>query len=292
MLNYWAKPQFDGSPATTTLVHRAVHSIQKPVVAAGQVPGHLTRLLIEPGRWIEHDPFLMLSEDWFGPATFDDHPHRGFETVTLVLDGVLEHTDNRGNRGILGPGDAQWMTAGRGVIHRAEPLSPQVHALQLWLNLPAARKMVPPSCQDLRLVELPVRRGAGFEVRVYSGASGSTRSKTINNVPVTMVGVHVEAGASFTQDVPSWYSAFLYVITGSGKFGVHRSFARAGNVVWFDNEDAWAPSEITIEAEEGLRAVLFAAEPLGEPVAARGPFVMNTLGELQQAYADYRDGKL
>lgn len=292
MLRFWAKDESDIGLASTTLVHRAVERIDTPAVQPGQTPGHLSRALIEPGRWTEHDPFLLLAEDWFSPGTFGNHPHRGFETVTLVLDGVLEHSDNHGGAGVLGPGDAQWLTAGHGVVHKEEPLSQQVHSLQLWLNLPASEKLTPARWQDLRMNELPVRQGEGFEVRVYSGSSGDAVAKTSNHVPVTMVTMKLDPGASFTQDVPGWYNAFAYVIAGSGNFGVRRTRARAGQVVWFDNADAWAPSEITVEAgDEGLRAVLFAGEPLGEPVAARGPFVMNTLAELQQAYSDYRDGK-
>jgi len=167
-----------------------------------------------------------------------------------------------------------------------------VHTLQLWLNLPAADKLSDARSQELRLHELPVRRGAGFEAIVYSGSSGSTSATTANHVPVTMVNARLEPGATFVQDMPGWYNAFVYVLAGGGAFGVRRTRARAGQVLWFDNADAWAPSEITVLAgDEGARILLFAGEPLGEPVAARGPFVMNTLAELQQAYADYRDGK-
>lgn len=265
--------------------------VQEPSVTPGQAPGHSSRLLIEPGRWTEHDPFLLLAEDWFGSGTFGDHPHRGFETITLVLDGVLEHHDSQCGRGILGPGDAQLMTAGRGIMHAEEPLTPQVHTLQLWLNLPASMKMTPPRYQDLRLIDMPQRRGPGFEVTVYSGSAGGTAASTRNVVPFTMLGLKLNPGATLMQDVPCWYRAFLYVLSGSGRFGVHKTFARAGQVVWFDHAEEVAPSEITIETEEGLRALLFAGEPIGEPVAARGSFVMNSLAELQQAYADYRAGR-
>lgn len=106
--------------------------------------------VLEPGHWEEFDPFLLLAEDWFQRGTFDSHPHRGIETVTIVLEGHLEHRDNHGGHGLLGPGDVQWMTAGRGVIHAEEPVAGEtVHSLQLWVNLPRARKMTEPRYQDL-----------------------------------------------------------------------------------------------------------------------------------------------
>lgn len=254
-------------------------------------------LVLEPGRPARHDPFLLLAEDWFSTVGFDWHPHRGQETVTLVLDGRAEHRDNRGGQGVLGPGDAQWMTAGRGLFHaekayRGEP----VHLLQLWINLPAAHKMDEPRYQDLRADAMPVRREDGVEVRVFSGRSGDAVGPAVNVVPVTMVDAVLEPGAGYAQEVPADQNGFAYVITGSGRFGPDGTPARAGQVVHLapgtpGDADAAAYGMLDVEAgDEGLRFVLWTGRPVREPVAHYGPFVMNTRRELEQAVADMQAG--
>ena len=245
---------------------------------------HRVRHVLEPGEWEEHDPFLMLAEDWFSPGTFGEHPHRGFETVTFVIEGEVEHRDNHGGHGVLHPGDAQWMTAGRGVIHSEEAGSSVVHSLQLWRNLPRAKKMSAPSYQDLRGSEMPVRRENGAEVRVFSGQSGDVSGPARNLEPTTMLELRLDPGATFRQELPATYNTFVYVISGSGKFG--RTAAREAQVVWFAIEEG----DVVVEADGALHAILWAGEPIREPVAARGPFVMNTLQELQQAWIDFQSG--
>lgn len=225
------------------------------------------------------------------PGTFGDHPHRGIETVTFVLEGELQHADNKGGKGVLGPGDAQWMTAGQGIIHREEPHGPRVHTLQLWINLPATKKMTEPRYQDLRHADMPVREEPGARLRVFSGVSGGVAAKTKNHVPITMIDIRLEAGASVVQDIPARHQAFLYVIEGSGRFGRDATPAREAQVVWFSRVETDAPSEIALQAGEGLRAVFWAGPPIREPVAARGPFVMNTDAEIRQAFTDYREGR-
>jgi len=135
-----------------------------------QSPSHRARLVVPPQDFARASPFLLLAEDWFSPpAGFPDHPHRGIQTVTIVLEGELEHRDHTGARGALGEGDIQWMTAGRGVVHSEMPGERGVHSLQLWLNLPAAQKMAQATYRDQRAAETPARRGPGYEVRVYAG---------------------------------------------------------------------------------------------------------------------------
>jgi redox-sensitive bicupin YhaK (pirin superfamily) len=259
-------------------------------------PGEGTHIrmgfVLEPGHWKEFDPFLAMMEDWFQKGTFSFHPHRGMETVTYVIEGKLEHLDNHGGKGLLQPGDVQWMTAGRGIIHAEEPLEGEtVHSLQLWLNLPAAKKMTEPRYQDLRGEEMPVRRENGALVRVFSGSSAGITAKTLNHVPVTMVEIQLEAGASVAQDLPGSYNGFIYVLEGSGTFGAEETPGHQQQVLWLGSGEGGSGSEITIRAEKALRALLFAGEPIGEPVVARGPFVMNTEEEIRQAYADYYAGK-
>jgi redox-sensitive bicupin YhaK (pirin superfamily) len=269
-------------------VHRSVRRVVKAQLQPGGTPDHTVRLVLEPGHWSEHDPFLLLAEDWFVPGTFPDHPHRGIETVTFVLEGELEHRDNRGGQGVLGPGDAQWMTAGSGLIHREEPRG-RVHTLQLWLNLPASAKMSAPRYQDLRGADMPTRIGDGFVVRVFSGASGNAVATTLNHVPVTMVEIVLESQALVSQELTGGDNAFLYVLSGSGEVGPDATPVAAGDVVWLSPSDADA--DVTVRAATELRALLWAGPPLREPVVARGPFVMNTAELIAEAYADFRAGR-
>lgn len=258
----------------------------------GRGPHIRQGFVLEPGHWEEFDPFLLLAEDWFQKGTFGDHPHRGIETVTVVLEGHLEHRDNHGGHGLLGPGDVQWMTAGSGIVHAEEPVTGEtVHSLQLWLNLPRAEKMTQPRYQDLSGDRIPARHVDGGRVRVFSGSSGEVTSSTLNHVPVTAVELLLDAGASVVQELPASYNGFLYVLEGSGQFGVDETPGEQGQVLWLGSAQGAAHSEITIRAERPLRAFLFAGEPLREPVVAYGPFVMNTEDEIRQAFADYRSGK-
>jgi len=248
--------------------------------------------VLPPGRWQEFDPFLLMMEDWFQAGTFDFHPHRGFETVTYVIEGRLKHEDSFGGYGVLEPGDVQWMTAGSGIVHSEDPLPGEtVHSLQLWLNLPKADKMTPPRYQDLKASAMPVRREEGAVVRVFSGASGGVAAETKNVVPVTFVDIALEAGATISQDLPGDYNGFIYVLEGSGRFGADETPASAGHVLRLGGADGAAESEATVRADEPLRAVLFAGRPTREPVVQHGPFVMTTAGDIKLAIEDYHAGK-
>lgn len=269
---------------------RAIDRVVTPGLQPGGTTEHSVRLLLEPGRWAEHDPFLLLAEDWFVPGTFPDHPHRGIETVTFVIDGELEHRDNHGGQGVLRAGDAQWMTAGRGIIHREEPRG-RVHTLQLWVNLPAADKMAAPGYQDLRAADMPVREGPGYQFRVFSGASGEVAAATRNHVPITMVEMLLEPGARAEQPVAGSDHAFCYVLGGRGRFGAAATPLEAGQVAWLGRGQPASASVLEVTADAPLRALFWAGRPLGEPVVARGPFVMNTEEQIRDAYADYRAGK-
>ncbi len=248
--------------------------------------------VLEPGHWREFDPFLMMMEDWFQQGTFDFHPHRGIETVTFVLEGRLKHEDNHGGFGVLEPGDVQWMTAGRGIIHSEDPLEGEtVHSLQLWVNLPRNKKMAEPRYQDLRSKDMPVRSEPGAIVRVFSGSSGGIKAPTLNHVPVTFVELVMEPGAAVTQELPGSYNGFIYVLEGSGRFGADETRGEQKQVLWLGPADGAVDSEISIRAESRLRALLVAGEPIREPVVAYGPFVMNTKEEIVQAFEDYQSGK-
>lgn len=274
---------------TRSLPQRDVDRIDKPPIKRGLTDTHKVRALVEPRHrnFRTTDPFLLLMEDWFSLGVFDRHPHRGIETITYVIDGAIDHYDNHGNEGVIGPGDALWLTAGRGVVHNEQPANGKpVHLLQLWVNLPAANKLVPAHVQDLRSIDMPVRREPGAEIRVFSGASGSVAAPTTNYVPVTMVEVRLEPDARVEQAVPAGHNAFVVVLEGSARIGASAAEVTVGQVAWL----TWsaARSAVVLAAGKGgLRALVFTGEPLTEPIAARGPFVMNTEEELNRAFAEF-----
>ena len=185
------------------------------------------------------------------------------------------------------------MTAGSGLIHNEVPAEGDtVHSLQLWVNLPAANKMTEPRYQDLAGAKVPVRRESGAEVRVFSGASGDVVAPTMNYVPVTMVELRLEPGASVRQGLPTDYNAVVVLLEGEGRVGEASTAVTAGDVAWLTHGEGDRASEVVLAASGGpLRALFYAGRPLHEPVVSRGPFVMNTEAEIEQAYADYRDGK-
>jgi quercetin 2,3-dioxygenase len=263
------------------------------VVPQKQHANHTVAMVIDPTKSSEFDPFLLLAEDWFGQGTFDTHPHRGQETVTYVIDGQLQHYDNNAGNGELGPGDVQWMTAGRGVIHKEDPAPGEtVHSLQLWINLPKDEKMASPRYQNLRKENMPVRQEDGVFVRVFSGNSGAVEAPTLNHVPVTMLDLSMEAGKTFRQDLPADYNGFIYVLEGSGKFGEEKVEVTSGQAMLLGRVGReFEVSEIEIEATSRLRALLYAGRPLHEPIVSYGPFVMNTRQQIIEAIEDYQSGR-
>jgi redox-sensitive bicupin YhaK (pirin superfamily) len=250
------------------------------------------------------DPFLLL--DHLGPIEFKpgqatgfpDHPHRGFETVTYVLEGAMEHRDSRGNHGIIGPGDVQWMTAGSGLVHSEMPGAEiaknggRLHGFQLWVNLPRKDKMIAPRYQDVPAARLPVAQteAKDIQVKVIAGESLGRHAALETRTPILFLHATLQPGASVEQPVPDDYSAFAYVINGEGRIGPEATrvpeghvavFAKSGDTVRLSNS-AGAP----------LNVLLIGGAPLGEPVARYGPFVMNTKDELYQAFKDYQNGRM
>ena len=243
------------------------------------------QLVLGAEGWEKTTPFLFLSEDWFGaPKGFDEHPHRGMQTVTFVLEGALEHRDHTGAHGVLRAGDVQWMTAGRGVLHSEMPYGGDtVHTLQLWLNLPRALKLCPARYRDQPLADVPVRRIDGGEVRVYAGRSGEVSHLHGSDYPMGLIDVRLRAGARLVQAIDPRDRGFLYVLEGSTQE------LKAGDVAWFEPGTG---EEIAIAAATDFRALLFSGQPIEEPVVAYGPFVMNTWQEIEQAVGDYQAGRL
>lgn len=272
---------------------REVARIDDSKIALGRVPEHQARTLFDARDPAFTDPFLIMAEDWVPRGAFGLHPHRGIETVTFVIEGSVEHFDSAGHGGIIGADDAQWMTAGRGVLHEENPIQGTLaHTLQLWVNLPAAEKMSEPRYQDLLGTAMPTRRETGVEVRVFSGESGGVVSSTLNHVPVTMLDVRIEPGVSFHQDLLAADNAFVYVLKGQPQIGAARMPVESGRLAWLTRSDGPGLSVLTLAAEgTAIRVLLFAGRPLREPVAFGGPFVMNTEEEIKQAFADYRAGR-
>lgn len=268
----------------TDFIPREVSKIYTPAVQT--MSGvHRLRLLVPPGNWADTDPFLVLVEDWFTGLAFEDHPHRGFETVTYMIEGKTSHYDNHGNTGLTGPGEALWLTAGRGIIHNEVPVG-NAHLLQLWVNLPRASKNVKANFQEMKTESTPKRYLPGADVIVFSGRSGDVESPIRNHAKVTMVEVRLEPNAVFSQELPAKYNGFVVVINGSGTVGATK--VSGEQVARLTRESV--ESQVKFAAgKDGMRVMLYAGLPLNEPVAARGPFVMNTDEEIISAYEQFRE---
>jgi redox-sensitive bicupin YhaK (pirin superfamily) len=246
------------------------------------------------------DPFLLF--DHFGGVVlkpgeakgFPDHPHRGFETVTYMLSGEFEHRDSFGHHGVLKAGDVQWMTAGSGLVHSETPAESMVRdggpleGFQIWVNLPARDKMKAPKYQELAGREIPLARSADgkAEVKVIAGEALGVRGGAETHIPMQYLHVSLQAGAVFEQQVPSSLNGMLYVFSGAVTVD--------GKTIPQYHVGALASTgeNLTVSADEPAEFLLLAAQPIKEPVARYGPFVMNTAAELQQAFEDYRQGKM
>ncbi|MCV2369806.1 pirin family protein [Roseateles oligotrophus] len=244
------------------------------------------------------DPFLML--DAFGSdqvddyiAGFPDHPHRGFETITYMLEGRMRHRDSAGNEGLLGNGGVQWMTAGRGVIHSELPEQEQgrMEGFQLWLNLPSQEKMCAPWYRDIPSEQIPEFERDGVKVRVIAGSShGMAGAVQREHTEPLYLDLHLAPGASFEQALPDTHNAFVYVYRGELQFAgaVQVPQQRMAILANQSGSDGLRFSA----GPEGARAILVAGRPLNEPIAQHGPFVMNTQAELIQAVRDFQAGVL
>jgi redox-sensitive bicupin YhaK (pirin superfamily) len=274
---------------------RSIRLVTTPPPPREHAPGMANRPLIAPGHWAEFDPFLVLMEDWMRePGGFPDHPHRGIETVTFVLDGELHHADNRGNSGVLGADDVQWMTAGRGIIHAELPNQDRSsHTLQLWLNLASAAKMVESAYQDLLADQAVSVQDARAALRVISGSVEGVSAPTRLNTPVQYLDVRLDAGGRITLPLPAAHNGFVLVLDGSVRAGADDGEGSAGQVLWLDFPEAGRTgvSSLELRADAPARALVVSGEPLREPVVAYGPFVMNTEEQIVQAYRDFHSGK-
>lgn len=275
---------------------RQIKQVIRGMPATDGAGVELTRVIGQPALSML-DPFLLLDafrsdqpEDYI--AGFPPHPHRGFETVTYLLDGRMRHRDNAGNEGVIEPGGIQWMTAGKGIIHSEMPEQENglLEGFQLWINLPATEKMTAPAYQEFSRQHIPVEvRDNGIRVRVITGTTSEGTTGPVSQ-PLTepvYLDVSLPAGQSFSEQLPETHNAFAYVIQGQ--------LSVAGDQKQILSRDDLAVlthgKDIQVEAaSEESRFLLIAGKPLNEPVARGGPFVMNTKAEIQQAFDDYNRG--
>jgi redox-sensitive bicupin YhaK (pirin superfamily) len=223
-----------------------------------------------------------------------DHPHRGFETVTYMLEGEFEHADSQDNHGIIRAGGVQWMTAGAGIVHREQPAERirrdggRTHGFQLWVNLPAAEKMITPAYQGFEPAEIPTVTANGVTRRVIAGELAGLRGVAGTHSPIVYAHISIDAGATFTADLPSDSNVGLYVFAGRGALGATEQPVVARELVIYDRSEG----AINVTAIEPVEALLLAGRPLNESVARYGPFVMNTRQQLIDAFEDYQSGRM
>jgi quercetin 2,3-dioxygenase len=248
------------------------------------------------------DPFLLLDE--MGPTDYapgnavgaPDHPHRGFETVTYLLSGGMRHRDSQGHSGALNPGDVQWMTAGDGVVHSEMPdpefqkKGGRMHGLQLWVNLPRVDKRMRPRYQEIPSARIPSAKSADgtVSVKVLAGEALGAKAVIETRTPILYLHFTLERGGRVSQPVPEGFNVFAYVLSGPGLFGVDATRGGEGDCVIFGT----GAGDVTIEAVSKAEILLIAGQPLKEPVARYGPFVMNTKAEIVEAFEDFEAGRM
>jgi redox-sensitive bicupin YhaK (pirin superfamily) len=268
--------------------------------------GFLVRRPFPTASFSDFDPFLLLDE--MGPMDVQpgqakgapDHPHRGFETVTYMLSGEMEHRDSSGHAGRLTPGDVQWMTAGAGVVHSEMPsreflrAGGRMHGFQLWVNLPQRDKMMKPRYQEISGAQIPKATSPDglVTVSVIAGEAMGEKAVIETRTPIIYLHYRIAPGGVATQAVPDGFNIFAYVVDGAGLFGPDRERGGDGQLVLFAQDGDEVQIENPADAGGPLDVLLIGGVPLHEPVARYGPFVMNTKAEIYQAIQDYQEGRM
>ena len=268
------------------------HIINPQLVIEGA--GVLLRRSVSPRASNEYDPFLLFDHFAFnnpqeGPIRgFPMHPHRGIETVTYMLDGSVSHRDSLGNAGVIGAGDVQWMTSGRGIMHEEMPRrgeSGNIYGFQLWVNLPAAQKMDQPRYQEVNSSSIAIIKKDGATIRLVAGELDGV------NGPVTEIAaaplymeVKLAPASRFIYPIPSGHTTLAYVFEGEAEFGGEA--VESVSMVVFNDDGG----QIDVKSATGVQFMLISGAPFGEPIVPYGPFVMNTAEEIQQAIQDLRNG--
>jgi|UPI00041E121B redox-sensitive bicupin YhaK (pirin superfamily) len=283
------------------IMNKAIKYIRKASPSHMVGDGFKVKPYISRDMWKDVSPFLMLDyvEPWNlmptdHPRGVDVHPHKGFETVSILWEGALAHEDSSGGKGKLFAGDVQWMTAGSGILHKEfheEEFSKKggvLHSAQLWVNLPAQYKNVPPAYQDIHANDIPevMLNDGKAKVRVLAGSLNGVASKAKTFTRINIYDVYAQSHADFSLTVPEGDNTSILVLQGT----IHVNdgeVARAGDILVFET----AANTITIQTNNDTHLLLLSAEPIDEPIAAYGPFVMNTQKEIMDAINDYNAGK-
>ncbi|MGW5325387.1 pirin family protein [Streptomyces sp. NPDC004014] len=302
------------NPLTLPRVTAPADAVARPVLTVTTAPGGFegegfpVRRAFAGINYRHLDPFIMM--DQMGEVEYAPgepkgtpwHPHRGFETVTYIIDGIFDHQDSNGGGGTITNGDTQWMTAGSGLLHIEAPPEQLVmsgglfHGLQLWVNLPAKDKMMAPRYQDIRggSVQLLTSPDGGALLRVIAGELDGHAGPGITHTPITMIHATLAPGAEITLPWREDFNGLAYVMAGRGSVGAERRPVRLGQTAVFG-----AGGSLTVRADEkqdsntpDLEVVLLGGQPIREPMAHYGPFVMNTKDELMQAFEDFQKGRL
>jgi redox-sensitive bicupin YhaK (pirin superfamily) len=279
------------------------------IVPANQVReggGFIVHRPFPTAKLMDFDPFLLLDE--MGPVDYapgeavgaPDHPHRGFETVTYVLSGRMQHKDSHGHAGSLGPGDVQWMTAGAGVVHSEMPeegfrkSGGRMHGFQIWVNLPQRDKLMKPRYQELPDAGIPVAESADGKIRVkiIAGEALGKSAAIDTRTPISLLHITLQPGGTLVQPVATDHNAFAYLIAGEGEFGEPAQPAAAHQMVIFSGDAGAVHLSAPADARAPLELLLLTGVPLNEPVVRYGPFVMNTEQEIHDAIRDYQNGRM
>lgn len=260
--------------------------------AAPTAQSDVQRFVIMADETLSTDPFLILSDDQFSRVGFDWHPHRGFEAVTYVIAGELEHKDSTGAHEMLQAGDVQWTAMGWKVFHAELAYERRhVHTLQLWINTPEELRHQPARYQNVRAADVPIIAVEGVQVRVYSGQAHGVTGPVAPVCPLQMIDGRVGAGSIYAHQFPTEYAGFVYVTKGALCVGADEATVTAGQVAWFDAGAEGGVREVALHATEDAAFVAYAARPIGEPVAMGGPFVGRTRADIRQAFLDYQRGE-
>ena len=254
--------------------------------------GHIARAVIDTD-FKDSDPFILLMDDMLdkkdGEPVGGPHPHAGFETVTLLLEGEIGDEAH-----MMKPGDLQLMTAGSGIIH-TETIDTKLkmRLLQLWLNLPKKDRWTQPRVQDIKAEHVPTTSGEGWDLKVYSGSLAGVTSPVLNHASVIIADLNMQSGASTILNIPASYSTFLYVLKGEVKIGDDESSLNQDQVGWLDRFEENADSNLKLKAgAAGARFVIYSGQPQGDPIVSHGPFIADSNEDIQRLFREYREGKM
>ena len=254
--------------------------------------GHIARALIQ-GDFRDTDPFILLMDDMLDKKTNEPvggpHPHAGFETVTLMLEGELGDEVHK-----MKAGDLQMMTAGGGIIHTETiDKNARMRLLQLWLNLPKKDRWITPRVQDISTDHVPKTSSEGVELKLYSGSLAGISSPVKNHVPVIIADIRMQPEASYSLNLPASFSTFLYVLDGSIQIGEEKKSLEQNQVGWLDRSAIGGDSELILAAgKSGVRFILYSGQPQGDPIVSHGPFIADTQEDISRLYRDFRAGKM